>query len=55
LGEKAPCGNFLYGFLFDQRKLTFKDLTLNTDHSLMGDLVLNLNKTHFADFTNKVF
>ncbi|WP_407499995.1 translocation/assembly module TamB domain-containing protein [Elizabethkingia anophelis] len=56
-GKKHLVETFSTDFSLTKEKLTFKDLTLNTDHSLlMGDLVLNLDKkTHFADFTNKVF
>lgn len=35
--------------------LSLKDLTFNTDHSLLqGDIKFNLNKGSWADFTNKV-
>ena len=46
---------FSTDFAMTEDFLLLKDLTLNTDHSLLqGDIKFNLNKGSWADFTNKV-
>jgi len=56
-GKKHFIETFSTNFTLDRKILSFIDLTLNTDHSLlMGDIVFNLGKkARFSDFTNKVF
>ncbi|HFK5571277.1 TPA: translocation/assembly module TamB [Elizabethkingia meningoseptica] len=55
-GKRHFVETFSTDFALTKESLKFKDLTLNTDHSLlMGDLTMHLDKkTHFADFSNKV-
>jgi len=54
-GKKHFVETFSTDFTLDRKVLSFLDLTLNTDHSLlMGDVVFNLGKKRFSDFTNKV-
>jgi len=54
-GKKHFVDTFSADFGLTKEALTLKDLTLNTNHSLLqGDLILNLNNGSWADFTNKV-
>jgi len=55
-GKRHFIETFSTDFTLNRNVLSFLDLTLNTDHSLlMGDVVFNLGKkTRFSDFTNKV-
>jgi len=55
-GKKHFIETFSTDFTLNRNVLSFLDLTLNTDQSLlMGDVVFNLGKkTRFSDFTNKV-
>ncbi|MBH1959153.1 MAG: translocation/assembly module TamB [Flavobacteriia bacterium] len=54
-GKKHFVDTFSTEFDLTDEALTLKDLTLNTDNSLLqGDLIFNLNNGSWADFSNKV-
>lgn len=54
-GKSHFVETFSTDFSMTEDFLFLKDLTLNTDHSLLqGDIKFNLNKGSWADFTNKV-
>lgn len=54
-GKKHFVDTFSADFALTKYYLSLKDLTLNTDNSLLqGNLKFNLNKGTFSDFTNKV-
>ncbi len=54
-GKKHFVDTFSAEFALTKQFLSLKDLTLNTDHSLLqGDLKFNLPNGSFADFTDKV-
>ncbi|QDP86094.1 translocation/assembly module TamB [Chryseobacterium sp. SNU WT5] len=54
-GKKHFVDTFSTDFSLTHEFLSLKDLTLNTNNSLLqGDLKFNLNKGSFSDFTNKV-
>lgn len=54
-GKAHFVDTFSTDFSMTEDFLFLKDLTLNTDHSLLqGDIKFNLNKGSWADFTNKV-
>lgn len=54
-GKSHFVETFSTEFSMTEDFLLLKDLTLNTDHSLLqGDIKFNLHKGSWADFTNKV-
>lgn len=54
-GKKHFVDTFSTDFSLTHDYLSLKDLTINTDNSLLqGDLKFNLNNGSFADFTDKV-
>lgn len=54
-GKSHFVETFSTDFSMTEDFLSLKDLTLNTDHSLLqGDIKFNLHKGSWADFTNKV-
>ncbi|MBS1550419.1 MAG: translocation/assembly module TamB [Bacteroidetes bacterium] len=54
-GKKHYIDTFSGAFSYSKKALTIKDLTFNTDHSLLqGDIRFNINKGSWADFNNKV-
>ncbi len=55
-GKEHQMKTFSADFAITNERLSLKDLTMETSHSLLqGDLVFNLDpKTHWSDFTNKV-
>ncbi|WP_226064242.1 translocation/assembly module TamB domain-containing protein [Kaistella polysaccharea] len=54
-GKKHVVDTFSADFSLTKQFLSLKDMTFNTDHSLLqGDLKLILNKGSFTDFADKV-
>lgn len=54
-GKKHVVDTFSTEFSLTKAALNLKDLTINTDNSLLqGDLVFNLNNGSWADFADKV-
>ena len=54
-GKKHYVDTFSADFSLTDQFLSLKDMTFNTDHSLLqGDLKLSLNNGTFSDFTDKV-
>lgn len=54
-GKKHFVDTFSGDLSLTKEFLSLKDLTLNTDHSLLqGDIKFNLNNGSWADFTNRV-
>ena len=54
-GKKHFVDTFSAGFSLTHDFLSLKDLTFNTDHSLLqGDIKFNLNDGSWSDFTDKV-
>lgn len=54
-GKKHNLDTFSTHFTLNKKYLSLKDLTLNTDHTLLqGDLKFLLNNGSWEDFTNKV-
>ncbi|QOW10391.1 translocation/assembly module TamB [Kaistella flava (ex Peng et al. 2021)] len=54
-GKKHFVDTFSAGFSLTHDYLSLKDLTFNTDHSLLqGDIKFNLHEGSWSDFTNKV-